>query len=122
MRKRIINIDNSCWGIPAGKSESGETEKQTAVREVNEETGIPIVDEEIEHLGKLNIEYDDWIVNFSIFYVHFETPPKVVLNSHEHQDYQWAPPCEILKRSDLMKDVDVIMKEYCLGKLDMRKI
>ena len=35
-------LDNSCWGVPGGSMEPGESLEQTAQREAREETGLEI--------------------------------------------------------------------------------
>lgn len=111
--------DPSLWGIPAGKAEDGETDLQTAIREVFEETGIKLEDTALEYLGILPIEYDTFIVNFPIFTTAFNSTPEVILTPLEHIQYQWITPKKALELPDLMKDVDVIIKKFCFEKLGM---
>ena len=51
--------------IPGGKIEEGETEAETAIREVKEETGIEVSN--LEEVGNVIIEYPDRIYNMEVF-------------------------------------------------------
>lgn len=109
--------DPSLWGIPAGKVDKGETDSQTAVRELFEETGIKLSENSLDYLGHLPIEYNTLIVDFLIFTASFDNTPAVELSSREHIDYQWIKPIEVLELTNLMKDVDIIIKSFCIDKL-----
>jgi 8-oxo-dGTP diphosphatase len=111
--------DSSLWGIPAGKSEGGESDLQTVIREVNEETSIELNKQSLQFLGVLPIEYDNFTVVFPIFAASFATMPIVKLSPREHIDYRWMKPKDILGLPNLMKDVDIIVKEFCISKLRM---
>lgn len=109
----------SLWGIPAGKTEEGETEVETVKRELFEETGIQLNTEDFDYLGHLPIEYDMFIVDFPIFAANFDAEPEVLLSPREHIDYKWLTPTEVLALPDLMKDVDIIIDKFCIKKLGM---
>jgi 8-oxo-dGTP diphosphatase len=107
----------SLWGIPAGKVEKGESDIQTALREIFEETGISLSPESVEYLGMLPIAYEAFIVDFPIFIASFQKKPEITLSPGEHIDFQWITPRKALQLPNLMKDVDVIIKDYCIEKL-----
>jgi 8-oxo-dGTP diphosphatase len=102
------------WGPPAGKIEPKEEPLEAIIREVFEETGIDISQNEINfldtyyvtHLGK----------NF-VYYV-FQTnvdEDEVVLEEREHVDYRWVKPEEALSYQ-LIHDQEAVVKEtYKLG-------
>ena len=48
-----INTNHFCgyYGLPGGKTESGETPEETIIREVKEETGIVLDKNEVERMG-----------------------------------------------------------------------
>jgi 8-oxo-dGTP pyrophosphatase MutT (NUDIX family) len=105
--------DPSLWGIPAGKAEKGETDKQTAVREIFEETGLRLKEGELHPLGEIHIVYETFAVDFPVFEVRFEQRPEITLDPSEHVAYDWLTAQEVLELPNLMKDVDVIIKKFC---------
>jgi len=104
--------DPSLWGIPAGKVEEGETDLEAIIREVFEETGIQLEENQVEHLEELPIEYPNMTVVFPIFKVHLDEEAAVTLEPREHIDFGWISPDEVLKMPNLMKDVDLIVEKY----------
>lgn len=118
--RSATETDPSLWGIPAGKVENGETDQQAVMREVFEETGISLSPDVLDYLGVLPIEYDTFIVDFPIFVASFEDKPPIKLSPREHIDFQWITPAKVLKLPDLMKDVDVIIKDFCIEKLNLK--
>lgn len=99
--------------------ELGETDVQAVIREVREETAIELVEFKLKYLGLLPIEYDSFIVDFPIFFTEFDNKPDLTLSPREHIDFQWIKPIDILEIPDIMKGVDVIVKDFCIGKLRM---
>lgn len=95
------------WCIPGGKIEKDETPLQAAIREVYEETGYDISNQEIEKLKTVYIEYDD---KDHFVYHMFRTrlqgyPAAVKINFDEHKGFTWVTPNDGLKM-DLLKDED----------------
>ncbi len=93
--------DKIGWGFPKGHIDPGETPKETAIREIREETGI-IIDQFIPNF-EVYIQYD-MKFDFSktppeplekpykklcIYYLS-EVKNKEVQISHEHSKYVWA--------------------------------
>ncbi len=113
--------DPSLWGIPAGKVEKGETDLDAVLREVSEETAIELFPEHVTSLGEISIDYDTFVVEFPIFVANLDKKPKITLAPDEHIDHQWLTPLSALSMKNLMKDVDVILKEFCINKLHMTK-
>jgi 8-oxo-dGTP diphosphatase len=119
LHRSETETDPSLWGVPAGKSEEGESDIETVIREVQEETSIKITEDSLNYLGILPIDYGNFVVCFPIFSVSFTELPDVSLDPEEHVDYKWMKPHEIIKRPDLMRDVDIIIKKFCIEKLGM---
>lgn len=65
--KRSIEPRAGYWGIPQGFMEHGETTREAAIREVNEETGATVKDLKLRGIynvpGSIQILYEGWMVN-----------------------------------------------------------
>lgn len=55
------------WEFPGGKQESGETAERTAIRELHEELGVIIKEENLIPLTFGSQEYDDFIMLMPLF-------------------------------------------------------
>ena len=92
----LLHHGGEYWNFPKGRTETGETEMQTALREVKEETGI----EKINIFDGFRYEYDyafdDHIKNgvrekiskHAIFFLGEVLEDKIRI-SDEHIDYGW---------------------------------
>ena len=69
LKKKNINKKGNkkegYYDIPGGKIEEGESPKQTAIREMKEETGIEI--QNLKYKGIMTIEYPDRLFIFDTF-------------------------------------------------------
>lgn len=89
------------WDYPKGHIEKGEDEKETARRELEEETGIKDVyfvkdfKESIKYFFRRGKELVQKQVNFYLA----ETKTKEVkIGTKEHQGYEWLPYKEAVQR------------------------
>lgn len=87
----LLNYPSGHWDFVKGKIEKGETEKQTAIRETMEETGI--TDLKFNNKFKESIEYTFYvgrkkICKEVIFYL-AETNTTVIKISNEHRSFTW---------------------------------
>jgi bis(5'-nucleosidyl)-tetraphosphatase len=86
----------SHWGFPKGHVEAGETEHETAKREIYEETGLEVTFRE----GFRNrIEYSpsDGVWKEVIYFVARASNQPVLIQQGEIHEYKWAGFEEILK-------------------------
>jgi len=81
------------WDFPKGGIEKGETEVETAIREVIEETGL--TDIKIINGFKWEIHYNyrknKNLVHKTVVFYLAESKSKDVKLSYEHKDYIWLP-------------------------------
>lgn len=87
-------LEGGFWTVPAGKIENKESIIQGAKRELFEETGVNIKEEEFVDLGKLYMKKPlvDYI--YHAFLINLKAAPKIVL-SKEHIDFKWSKLEEI---------------------------
>lgn len=88
------NSPDRHWGFPKGHVEGKETEEETCMREVYEETGLIIK----PHEGFR--EYDKYKIGENvykevIFFIAEATAQEVVIDQNEVEEYRWASFQEI---------------------------
>ena len=87
----LLNYPSKHWDFVKGKMEEGETERETALRETNEETGINDVEflngfrEEIEYYFRA----DNQDIHKKVIFFLGKTKTKDIILSHEHLDFIW---------------------------------
>lgn len=81
--------------IPGGTSKDGETFLDTVVREVKEEVGITIDQQQITELYS-GADYSKVGTVYALFLVRFDEDVKVTL-SWEHTAYSWLPQDKFLE-------------------------
>lgn len=103
---RIDKNDNNCdkrlylilryagghWDFAKGKKENGESDLQTALREVREETGITDVSVHDGFQREIKYEFVEGtgaMVHKSVIFFLGRAQTKDVALSNEHQDYAW---------------------------------
>ncbi|MFD8631356.1 NUDIX hydrolase [Streptomyces sp. NPDC059533] len=95
----IHKTDNNLWALPGGGHDAGETIAQTVVREVEEETGIAVVVEDIVGLytdPQHVMAYDDGEVRqqFSICF-HARPVGGSLRTSTESKEVRWVAPADL---------------------------
>ena len=103
----IIKMLNGNWGFPKGHTEDQETDIQTAIREVMEETGINI---EILDGFKKSIKYIPFpeVLKKVIFFIGITEEEKVTIDRDEIEDYMWCSYEEALKMITYKPQRDVM--------------
>lgn len=116
----IKHSKGSHWAFPKGRMDEGESEKQTATREIKEETGIDNIiffDGFMEESSYV-AEYDESKVNKTAILFIAKTNSMDVKLSDEHTDFRW---CNFKEATDLLTydDTKQILKkaDEFLGKV-----
>jgi len=90
VRRHASKVQGGRWSIPGGKVEPGETLPQTVRREVLEETGVDIPEDQLVYVGKVYVRYPEFDYVFHTFKCGLPERPEMYLRSDEHTDYCWA--------------------------------
>lgn len=110
LRNRTCRIEPGKWGIPAGKIEPGETARRAIVREIEEETGLIIIDPtRLKMLRSTYVIYPTCRFVYHIFNLILENEPAIRL-SGEHTASMWVSPVKALDELDLMLDEDFCIR------------
>ena len=100
-RSYLLLLNAGRWDFPKGNIEKGETELQTVVREVGEETGLGAIS--IVPGFRRVIEYyyrrDGKNIHKQVTYFLAKTSDGGVTISHEHEGYGWFTYTEALGRA-----------------------
>ncbi len=97
----LIADSKGRWTIPKGHIEEGETPRQTAQREINEETGLKKMDMQ-DRLGKINFRYrrENTLVLMTteIFLVRAQGDTSDITPQEWMKDIAWMPVNQALEK------------------------
>lgn len=105
------------WGFPQGHKEKGETEIQTLVREVSEETGINYLDIQ-SFIGMIRYSYfktDGMKSDKEVRFYYATSPIRRVQISYEHDGYKWVTFSDALFMIDHRQLKSILIKGHRKG-------
>lgn len=114
----LLHYAGGHWDFPKGHIESGENEKETVLREVEEETGIKEINfieapkEKITYFFKKTYSYKSkapFVFKEVIFYL-AETREKTVKISYEHEGFKWLPYKQAVERVTYKNAKNILKK------------
>ena len=97
------NRKEGYYDIPGGKIEEGEIPKQTAIREMKEETGMDI--KNLKYKGIMTIEYPDRKFIFDTFISNeYEGEPQ----EFEENTSKWIDIKELLQKEKILSNIMIL--------------
>ncbi len=99
------------WGRPAGKVDAGEDIATAMQREIQEETGVSIVREDLRHFDTVFVRAGGNDIEYHMFSYALEIRPDIKINPGEHQSYTWVLPQEAIQM-DLVHDLDECIEMF----------
>ncbi|MFQ5759257.1 MAG: bis(5'-nucleosyl)-tetraphosphatase [bacterium] len=110
--KKAHGIYRAQWNFPRGWIEVGESEKETAGREIEEETGISDLKFIQGFREKIHFAYrrEGKLVEKDVVYLLAETETAKVKLSFEHSGYGWLSFSRTIERLTFENDKEVLRK------------
>ena len=85
----VYEKNRNFWGFPKGHMEAGETEVETALREVKEEVGLDVeIDKERRYT--LNYVIRDEIDKTTVLYIAKAKNEEIVMQENEIENIRWC--------------------------------
>ena len=110
----LLNYAAKHWDFPKGNVEPNETEKETAVRELHEETGITdaqFIEGFKETIGYFYRRQGLTVHKEVVFFVMESHTDKVTL-SFEHIGYVWMDYAQAMEKLNFKNAKDVLQKAH----------
>jgi bis(5'-nucleosidyl)-tetraphosphatase len=108
----LLHYEAGHWDFVKGNVEAGESEKETVLRELQEETGI--VDAQFIEGFKEKIEYfyrrQGATIHKQVIFFLMETPTEKVQISFEHVGYTWLNYEQAMEQLTFKNAKDVLQK------------
>lgn len=110
----LLHYPAGHWDFPKGHVEPGESERQTALREMEEETGIKDVSiiDGFRDTIHYYFRHDGQLISKTVVFFCAQTTENDVTISHEHQDHQWLPFKEAMARLTFDNAKGILQQVY----------
>ncbi len=103
----VIQQSDGHWCFPKGHIKKKETEPETAIREILEETGIEVVlDTKFRHVTKYHLS--DNVEKENIYFIAYEKGGKEKIQEDELLEMHWVKPIEALGCITFDNDAEIL--------------
>ena len=107
------NKKEGYYDIPGGKIEEGENPKQTAIREMKEETGIDV--KNLKYKGIMEVDYPDRKYIFNTFISNeYEGVPEEL----EENTSEWVEIKELLQKDKILSNIIILDRFFIKGLIE----
>jgi 8-oxo-dGTP diphosphatase len=103
----------NAWGVPAGKLENNESPQIAVIREIFEEIGLQIQEDELIELPTIYVRRSRADVILHRFRISFTTLPLIKSNLEEHSKAQWFTIDEALNLPQITGAVKALKYYEC---------
>lgn len=104
------SLKEGYYDIPGGKIEEGEIPKQTAIREMKEETGIDV--KNLRYKGIMTIEYPNRKFVFDTF---ISNDCAGIPQDFEENTSEWIDIDELLKKEKILSNIMILDRFFIKG-------
>jgi 8-oxo-dGTP pyrophosphatase MutT (NUDIX family) len=114
LRRKKDKVEGQKWTAPGGKKEKDESLPQAICREVKEETGITLTEEQLEDTGDYYIKISPNICyTIQIYKTELSSlPQEIELNQDEHDQYKWVTKEEALNLQLISKGDRCLLSSF----------
>lgn len=108
----LLHYNEGHWDFPKGHMESGETEEQTCIREVMEETAIGNIEilRGFRHVYGYNYRRRGEVYHKDVTFFVARAHTKDVRLSVEHKGFVWLPFDEAVKKATFDNGKELLMR------------